>query len=203
MICFTTVTDICYCISRYCFSIYWQFVLHQYTELIYLVIYRILSDSIIDCSLSGAFLSISDHFISIYWFQLLILFLSFGSPDDWECFLHYLGCLLEDDSNWCNRAITDPIYPSKFVECKISNLTDEVVHITLSLIVFFPTIENWSGTCLQFNGYLCVSLLSCAYFLEICFCKDFDLFLINWNAVWFSYVKCIRICTKVARKYWQ
>lgn len=107
----------------------------------YLVIYRILSDSIIDCSLSGAFLSISDHFISIYWFQLLILFLSFGSPDDWECFLHYLGCLLEDDSNWCNRAITDPIYPSKFVECKISNLTDEMVHITLSLIVFFLPLK--------------------------------------------------------------
>ncbi|XP_021846113.1 N-terminal acetyltransferase B complex auxiliary subunit NAA25 isoform X2 [Spinacia oleracea] len=25
-------------------------------------------------------------------------------PDDWECFLHYLGCLLEDDQSWCNDA---------------------------------------------------------------------------------------------------
>ncbi|KAM5583076.1 N-terminal acetyltransferase B complex auxiliary subunit NAA25 [Rosa sericea] len=53
-------------------------------------------------------------------------------PDDWECFLHYLGCLLEDDSNWCNRAITDPIHPPKFVECKISNLTDEVFDSRMS-----------------------------------------------------------------------
>ncbi|XP_021909820.1 N-terminal acetyltransferase B complex auxiliary subunit NAA25 [Carica papaya] len=47
------------------------------------------------------------------------------SPDDWECFLHYLGCLLEDDSSWCNSTVNDPIHPPKFVECKFSQLGDE------------------------------------------------------------------------------
>ncbi|XP_048420479.1 N-terminal acetyltransferase B complex auxiliary subunit NAA25 isoform X1 [Pyrus x bretschneideri] len=53
-------------------------------------------------------------------------------PDDWDCFLHYLGCLLEDDSNWCNMAITDPIHPPKFIECKISTLGDEVFDSRMS-----------------------------------------------------------------------
>lgn len=79
----------------------------------------------------------SGHFIFIYWFWTLILFLSSGSPDDWECFLHYLGCLLEDDSNWCNRDNTDPIHPLKFVECKISSLADEMVQITLLFVFCF------------------------------------------------------------------
>ncbi|KAJ0084133.1 hypothetical protein Patl1_30998 [Pistacia atlantica] len=48
------------------------------------------------------------------------------SPDDWECFLHYLGCLLEDDSSWCNGANSDPIHPPKLVDCKFSHLTDEM-----------------------------------------------------------------------------
>ncbi|KAL7249822.1 hypothetical protein ACSBR1_011907 [Camellia fascicularis] len=48
------------------------------------------------------------------------------SPDDWECFLDYLGCLLEDDSSWCNGADTDPIHPSKSVDCKLTHLSDEV-----------------------------------------------------------------------------
>ncbi|CAL5333968.1 unnamed protein product [Camellia sinensis] len=47
-------------------------------------------------------------------------------PDDWECFLDYLGCLLEDDSSWCNGANSDPIYPSKSVDCKLAHLSDEV-----------------------------------------------------------------------------
>ncbi|KAK1587124.1 hypothetical protein Q3G72_009766 [Acer saccharum] len=48
------------------------------------------------------------------------------SSDDWECFLHYLSCLLEDESSWCNGATDDPIHPKKFVDCKLSHLTDEV-----------------------------------------------------------------------------
>ncbi|XP_052190643.1 N-terminal acetyltransferase B complex auxiliary subunit NAA25 isoform X2 [Diospyros lotus] len=47
-------------------------------------------------------------------------------PDDWEYFLHYLGCLLQDDSSWCNGTNGDPIHPSKSVDCKLSHLTDEV-----------------------------------------------------------------------------
>ncbi|KAL7264217.1 hypothetical protein ACSBR1_002217 [Camellia fascicularis] len=47
-------------------------------------------------------------------------------PDDWECFLDYLGCLLEDDSSWCNGANSDPIHPSKSVDCKLAHLSDEV-----------------------------------------------------------------------------
>ncbi|XP_008232050.1 PREDICTED: phagocyte signaling-impaired protein [Prunus mume] len=53
-------------------------------------------------------------------------------PDDWECFLHYLGCLLEDDSNWCNRDNINPIHPPKFVECKISSLADEMFDSRMS-----------------------------------------------------------------------
>ncbi|TXG74476.1 hypothetical protein EZV62_003055 [Acer yangbiense] len=48
------------------------------------------------------------------------------SSDDWECFLHYLSCLLEDESSWCNGATDDPIHTKKFVDCKLSHLTDEV-----------------------------------------------------------------------------
>ncbi|CAL5324111.1 unnamed protein product [Camellia sinensis] len=43
-----------------------------------------------------------------------------------ECFLDYLGCLLEDDSSWCNDADSDPIHPSKSVDCKLAHLSDEV-----------------------------------------------------------------------------
>ncbi|CAL5368872.1 unnamed protein product [Camellia sinensis] len=48
-----------------------------------------------------------------------------------ECFLDYLGCLLEDDSSWCNGADSDPIHPSKSVDCKLAHLSDEVVHILI------------------------------------------------------------------------
>ncbi|TQD78795.1 hypothetical protein C1H46_035639 [Malus baccata] len=65
-------------------------------------------------------------------------------PDDWDCFLHYLGCLLEDDSNWCNMANTDPIHPPKFIECKISNLGDEVFDSRMSSALEFvqKLLEN-------------------------------------------------------------
>ncbi|XWS71905.1 hypothetical protein CRYUN_Cryun03dG0178600 [Craigia yunnanensis] len=46
--------------------------------------------------------------------------------DDWEAFLHYLGCLFEDDSSWSIETINAPIHPPKFVECKLTHLTDEV-----------------------------------------------------------------------------
>ncbi|KAG2672979.1 hypothetical protein I3760_13G067800 [Carya illinoinensis] len=54
------------------------------------------------------------------------------SPDDWECFLHYLGCLLEDDTNWCNGVPNDPILPSKHMDCKLSHLKEEVFDSRMS-----------------------------------------------------------------------
>ncbi|KAJ7964264.1 phagocyte signaling-impaired protein [Quillaja saponaria] len=53
-------------------------------------------------------------------------------PDDWECFLHYLGCLMEDDSPWCSEAVYDPIHPPRVVNCKISDLTDELFDTRIS-----------------------------------------------------------------------
>ncbi|CAK8566015.1 unnamed protein product [Lathyrus sativus] len=58
-------------------------------------------------------------------------------PDDWECFLHYLGCLLEDGSIWCNEAVNDPVHPPKFVSCKVSHLTDEQFDSRISIASAF------------------------------------------------------------------
>ncbi|XVF05817.1 hypothetical protein REPUB_Repub05bG0205700 [Reevesia pubescens] len=52
--------------------------------------------------------------------------------DDWEAFLHYLGCLLEDGSSWSNETINAPIHPSKFVQCQLTHLTDEVFDSRIS-----------------------------------------------------------------------
>lgn len=62
---------------------------------------------------------------------------SFGSPDDWKYFLHYLGCLLEDDSIWCDEAVNDPVHPPKFVSCKISHLTDDEVNVYPFIGIYF------------------------------------------------------------------
>ncbi|KAJ4978208.1 hypothetical protein NE237_008988 [Protea cynaroides] len=53
-------------------------------------------------------------------------------PDDWECFLNYIGCLLEDDSSWSGGTIKDQIYPPKSADCKLSHLPDEVFDSRLS-----------------------------------------------------------------------
>ncbi|KAL7173086.1 hypothetical protein ACSBR2_032536 [Camellia fascicularis] len=53
-------------------------------------------------------------------------------PDDFECFLHYLDCLLEDESSWCSGANGDSIHSSKSVDCKILQLTDEVFDSRIS-----------------------------------------------------------------------
>ncbi|KAJ6763727.1 N-TERMINAL ACETYLTRANSFERASE-RELATED [Salix purpurea] len=58
-------------------------------------------------------------------------------PDDWECFLHYLGCLLEDGSSWSNGVHNDPINPQKSVDCKVSQLPDEVFHSRISTSLAF------------------------------------------------------------------
>lgn len=56
-------------------------------------------------------------------------------PDDWECFLHYLGCLLEDDQSWCNGPSSEPSCPPKSV-VKPSHVTDDV---------FYSRIEDAVG----------------------------------------------------------
>ncbi|KAF8402561.1 hypothetical protein HHK36_010647 [Tetracentron sinense] len=58
-------------------------------------------------------------------------------PDDWECFLHYLGCLLEDDSSWCSWSVNDKIHPPKFVDCKLSHLKDDVFDLQISNALAF------------------------------------------------------------------
>ncbi|XP_049406545.1 N-terminal acetyltransferase B complex auxiliary subunit NAA25 isoform X2 [Solanum stenotomum] len=54
------------------------------------------------------------------------------SPDDWECFLHYLGCLLEDDSSLCKGENNDSTYPLKLMDSQVSHLTDEAFGSRLS-----------------------------------------------------------------------
>ena len=76
----------------------------------------------IDCE-KCMFFSTSLYFVVIF----LILA---SSSDDWDAFLSYLGCLLEDDINWSKASVTDQIKPSKSVDfqnCKLSSLTEEVV----------------------------------------------------------------------------
>lgn len=50
-------------------------------------------------------------------------------PDDWECFLHYLSCLLEDDSSWCKG---DSMHLLNSGDCKHLHLTDEMFDSRIS-----------------------------------------------------------------------
>ncbi|CAK7351925.1 unnamed protein product [Dovyalis caffra] len=72
-------------------------------------------------------------------------------PDDWECFLHYLGCLLEDDSSWSNGANNDPINPPKLVDCKVSQLADEVFDSRISVASAFvkKLLADTSNDCIR------------------------------------------------------
>ncbi|XP_045820585.1 N-terminal acetyltransferase B complex auxiliary subunit NAA25 [Trifolium pratense] len=69
-------------------------------------------------------------------------------PDDWESFLHYLGCLLEDGSIWFDEAVNDPVHPPKFVSCKVSHLSDEQFDCQISIASTFirklqtDTVDN-------------------------------------------------------------
>ncbi|KAM0953791.1 putative tetratricopeptide-like helical domain superfamily [Dioscorea sansibarensis] len=69
--------------------------------------------------------------------------------DDWDAFLSYLGCLLEDDINWSKASVTDQIKLSKSVDfqnCKLSSLTEEVFNFRLSSALCF--VQN-----LQMKGH--------------------------------------------------
>ncbi|KAL0434868.1 UNVERIFIED_CONTAM: N-terminal acetyltransferase B complex auxiliary subunit NAA25 [Sesamum radiatum] len=56
-------------------------------------------------------------------------------PDDWECFLQYLGCLLEDRSIFIRD--TDPIHPLKSTECKNFQISEELFDSRMSQAVDF------------------------------------------------------------------
>ncbi|OVA10758.1 N-acetyltransferase B complex [Macleaya cordata] len=51
-----------------------------------------------------------------------------AGADDWDTFLDYLGCLLEDNSRWAGGATgVNPIHPPKYVDCKLSHLSPAVL----------------------------------------------------------------------------
>ncbi|KAL8128991.1 hypothetical protein V2J09_018146, partial [Rumex salicifolius] len=45
-------------------------------------------------------------------------------PDDWQCFLQYLGCLLEDDQSWCSGMAGETVHPPK---------SDNLLHIAVDM----------------------------------------------------------------------
>ncbi|KAK6927150.1 N-acetyltransferase B complex, non-catalytic subunit [Dillenia turbinata] len=58
-------------------------------------------------------------------------------PDDWECFLHYLGCLLEDGSCWQDECTNEYIHPPEIVDCKLTNLSDNLLDSRISVASAF------------------------------------------------------------------
>nr|XP_029123962.1 N-terminal acetyltransferase B complex auxiliary subunit NAA25 isoform X2 [Elaeis guineensis] len=61
-------------------------------------------------------------------------------PDDWESFLHYFGCLLEEDMNWSSASSTDQICSSRSVDfpaSKANHLTVEVFDSRISSALSF------------------------------------------------------------------
>ncbi|KAJ8751296.1 hypothetical protein K2173_016478 [Erythroxylum novogranatense] len=55
-------------------------------------------------------------------------------PDDWESFLHYLGCLMEDDSSWSSEADKDSIH---LPNCKVTHLSEEMFDSRISMASAF------------------------------------------------------------------
>ncbi|XP_024982120.1 N-terminal acetyltransferase B complex auxiliary subunit NAA25 isoform X3 [Cynara cardunculus var. scolymus] len=53
-------------------------------------------------------------------------------PDDWECFLHYLGCLLEDDCSLPRVANSPSSQVSTSMDCKHRHLADDVFDSRIS-----------------------------------------------------------------------
>ncbi|KAL3649170.1 N-alpha-acetyltransferase 25, NatB auxiliary subunit [Castilleja foliolosa] len=56
-------------------------------------------------------------------------------PGDWECFLQYIGCLLEDDSIFIKE--TDRINTLKFIESKNFHISEELFDSRMSNAVSF------------------------------------------------------------------
>nr|XP_029120209.1 N-terminal acetyltransferase B complex auxiliary subunit NAA25 [Elaeis guineensis] len=61
-------------------------------------------------------------------------------PDDWESFLHYLGCLLEDDMYWSKASTADQICTFGSIDfqvCEATHLTEEVFYSHISRALLF------------------------------------------------------------------
>ncbi|WOL16310.1 hypothetical protein Cni_G25097 [Canna indica] len=82
-------------------------------------------------------------------------------PDDWETFLHYLGCLLEDDIDWpkanSNREICTP---QLCIPCFDDNKASKAAH--LSEDVFESRISN-ACTLVQKLQMDCSDFVRCPY----------------------------------------
>ncbi|CAH9109432.1 unnamed protein product [Cuscuta epithymum] len=79
-------------------------------------------------------------------------------PDDWECFLNYLGCLMEDVSSFCDESNSENIYLSKSLDCKVSHLSDEV---------FDSRIENASSFVQQLLVEANSDFIRCPYLANL------------------------------------
>ncbi|CAH1446994.1 unnamed protein product [Lactuca virosa] len=53
-------------------------------------------------------------------------------PDDWECFLHYLGCLLEDDCIFPGGTNSPSLHVSTLIDCNHRHLSDDVFDSRIS-----------------------------------------------------------------------
>ncbi|KAK6935668.1 N-acetyltransferase B complex, non-catalytic subunit [Dillenia turbinata] len=58
-------------------------------------------------------------------------------PDDWECFLHYLGCLLGDGSCWQDECTNKHIHPPEIVDCSLTNVSDDLLDSRISVASAF------------------------------------------------------------------
>jgi len=97
-----------------------------------------------------------DTILAFTQFYLYCPFL-IGSPDDWEAFLHYLGCLLEEDMHWPSPKATDQIYSPNFVDfqAKGVQLTEEVVLILVTNMcsLFYIPIKHLLEACFYQMGF--------------------------------------------------
>lgn len=65
------------------------------------------------------------------------------SPDDWECFLQYLGCLLEDENFLIKE--NDLIRPPKSTECNNLHISEELVNSC----TFLKSTSWWHSTAFE------------------------------------------------------
>ncbi|KAJ0926355.1 putative tetratricopeptide-like helical domain superfamily [Helianthus annuus] len=58
-------------------------------------------------------------------------------PDDWECFHHFLGCLLEDDCSLPRMADSPSVQMSTSIDCQHRHLADDVFDSRISRVSEF------------------------------------------------------------------
>ncbi|KAI4368924.1 hypothetical protein MLD38_017425 [Melastoma candidum] len=68
-------------------------------------------------------------------------------PDDWECFQHYLGCLLEDGSRWENRTIQDKLLKMEISDDQTPFFADDLFDVRISRATgFVQKLQEKSGS---------------------------------------------------------